>query len=121
MPNILPYLGSYSSTDESDYVGVIHDYPDGTEREYYPSSFKTRTVVINFTSISLTKRNALQAFYEANKKLDVYVYVWPTAQQSDLTGNTGTGRFTARIRGPLQWTNNASCTYSGSLTFKIKS
>jgi hypothetical protein len=120
MPNIFPYLGSYGMTDETDYPGIIHDYADQTEREYYPSLAKQRTVVLQFTNVSKTKRDAITTFYNANKKLDVYVYVWPEATLADLSGNTGTGRHTARIRSSLAWTNNSSCSYSGSLAFKLK-
>lgn len=115
MPNTFPYLGSYSGTDETDYPGIIRDYPDNSEREYYTSAAKTRTIVIPFTNISKTKRDAIEAFYNANKKLDITLFIWPEA----TVVGTGTSH-TARIRGPLTFTNNSSCSYSTSLTFKLK-
>ena len=115
MPNTFPYLGSYSGTDETDYPGVIHDYADNTSREYYVSSAKKRTVTIPFTNVSKTKRDAIEAFYIANKKLDITLYVWPEATA------VGSGpSHTARIRGSLSITNNSSCSYSMSLSFMLK-
>jgi hypothetical protein len=110
-----PYLGSYSGTDETDFEGIIRDYADNSEREYYKSPAKKRTITVPFTNISKTKRDAIEAFYVANKKLDITLYVWPEATA------VGTGpSHTARIRGPLVFTNNSSCSYSCSLTFKLK-
>jgi hypothetical protein len=120
MPKAFPFLGSYGGSDSSDFPGVIRDYDDGTEREYYKTNFKQRTIEMPLRNLSKTKRDAIEAFYVANKKLDVYVYVWPEATTADPTGAATTGRHTARIRGPLTFTNKGSCSYDTTLTFKLK-
>lgn len=114
MPNTFPYLGSYSGTDETDYRSILHEYDDGGFREYRKSTFKHRTIVIPFTNISKTKRDAIEAFYNTNRFLDITLYFHPEA----TAVGTGTSH-TARIRGPLTFTNNSSCSYSCSLTFKL--
>lgn len=117
---IFPYLGSYGGSDETDFEGVIRDYEDGTEREYYKSTFKKRTIELPLNNLSKTKRDAIEAFYIANKKLDILIYLWPETSTVDLTGTATTGRHTARIRSPLRFTNRGSCSYDTTLTFKLK-
>jgi hypothetical protein len=120
MPNAFPYLGSYGGSDETDYPGVIRDYDDNTEREYYKTTAKKRTIELPLTNLSKTKRDAIETFYNANKKLDIYLYVWPEATAADPSGAATTGRHTARIRSALVFRNKGSCSYDTTLTFKLK-
>jgi len=109
-----PYLGSWGMTDETDYRSIRREYDDLSFREYRKSTAKHRTIVIPFKSISKTKRDAIEAFYNTNRFLDITLYVWPEA----TVVGTGTSH-TARILGPLIFTNQSNCRYDTSLTFKL--
>lgn len=109
-----PYLGSYGGSDETDYRSILHDYDDGGFREYRKSTFKHRTITIPFTSISKTKRDALEVFYNTNRFLTVTLYFWPEA----TVVGSGTSH-NARIVGALTFTNESTCRYSTSFTFKL--
>jgi hypothetical protein len=109
-----PYLGSWGMTDETDYRSILRDYDDGSFREYRKSTFKHRIVTIPFKSLSKTKRDAIEAFYIANRFVDITLYVWPEA----TAVGSGTSH-TARMRGPLIFTNESSCRYSTQLVFKL--
>jgi hypothetical protein len=115
-----PYLGSYGGSDTTEYQSTSKVYADGTIREYRRSTFKHRTIVIPFKSISKVKRDAIESFYNANRFVDVDVYVWPEATLADLTGNTGVGKHVARMMDSLVFTNESSCRYSTEITFVLR-
>lgn len=109
-----PYLGSYGGTDETDYRSILRTYDDLSFREYRKSTAKHRVVTIPFKSISKTKRDAIESFYNTNRFLDVTLYVWPEA----TAVGSGTSH-TARIVGPLTFTNESTCRYSTQLVFRL--
>lgn len=111
---VFPYLGSFGGTDDTDYRSVLHEYDDLSFREYRKSTAKHRTITIPFTSISKTKRDAIEAFYVANRFLTITLYVWPEA----TAVGAGTSH-NAVIRGPLTITNQSTCRYDASLTFLL--
>ena len=114
MPSSFPYLGSYGGNDTTDYKSIIEVYDDGTQREYRKSTFKHRTIVIPFKSISKTKRDAIETFYVANRFATITLYVWPEA----TAVGSGTSH-NARIVGPLVITNESTCRYSTELQFRL--
>lgn len=109
-----PVLGSFGGTDETDYRSIIRVYDDGSQREYRKSTFKHRTIVIPFKSMSKTRRDLIESFFNTNRFLDVTLYVWPEATA------VGTGpSHTARIVGPLVITNQSNCRFDTQLTFRL--
>jgi hypothetical protein len=109
-----PYLGHWGMTDESDYRSILRVYDDGSYREYRKSTFKHRIVTIPFKGISKTKRDAIEAFYNTNRFIDITLYVWPEA----TVVGTGTSH-TARIVGALLFTNQSNCRYDTQVTFRL--
>jgi len=120
MPAVFPYLGSYGSSDNTDYRSILREYDDGSEREYRKSTFKFRTITLKLAQLTKTKRDAIESFFNTNRFLDIYLYVWPEASAVDGSGTSTTGRHTARIRSALNFSNESSCRYSTSLVFKLK-
>jgi hypothetical protein len=120
VPAVFPYLGSWGSTDSTDYRSILREYDDGSEREYRKSSFKFRTITLSLSQLTKTRRDTVESFFNTNRFIDIYVYVWPEASSVDLSGASSTGRHTARIRSSLDFTNESSCRYSTKLTFKLK-
>jgi len=109
-----PYLGSWGMTDETDYRSIVRVYDDGSFREYRKSTFKHRIVTIPFKSISKTKRDAIESFYNTNRFLTIQLYVWP---ESTAVGS-GTPH-DARIVGALVFTNQSNCRYDTTVTFRL--
>lgn len=109
-----PYLGSWGGTDETDYHSIIEVYDDGSQREYRKSTFKHRTIVIPFKQLTKTKRDAIESFYITNRFITITLYAWPEA----TAVGTGTSH-TARMVGPLTFTNESSCRYSCEITFRL--
>ena len=114
MPNTFPYLGSYGGVDKTEYRSILEVYDDGTQREYRKSTFKHREITIPLRQLTKTKRDAIEAFYIANRFLVITLYVWPEATA------VGSGpSHNARIVNPLEISNDSSCRYSTSLTFRL--
>lgn len=116
---VFPYLGSIGGTDTTEYRKVLHEYDDGSFREYRRSNFKHRTIEWTLRSASKTQRNAIETFYNANENINFDFYVHPEATKADLDGNTGTGRHTARFRSPLSISNSGKCRFDITLTIKL--
>lgn len=109
-----PVLGSYGGSDTTDYPSILREYDDLSFREYRKSAAKHRVVTVPCKSISKTRRDLLEAFYNTNRFLNVTVYLWPEA----TAVGTGTSH-TARIVGPLVITNESTCRYSTEFTFRL--
>jgi hypothetical protein len=102
---------------KTSYRSLVREYDDNTYRRYSKSTAKHGELSIPFDSYSLTKRNAVQAFFEANWNLEFYIYVWPEASAVDSGGSSTTGRHLARFDADpeLEWENRSSCAYGGAL------
>lgn len=109
-----PYLGSYGGNDTTDFRSILRVYDDNSYREYRKSTAKHRIVVVPLKSISKTKRDILEAFFIANRFLDVTLFLWP---ESTAVGSGPS--HTARIVGPLVITNESTCRYSTEFTFRL--
>lgn len=126
MPDIFPFIGCYGSNETDKFDEKIHEYGDNEYSGYTRGAVLQTKVTLVVKGVNRTKYAAMRAFWRTHKASttkaakEFYLYSPLEAKQSDIDGDTGTGRHLAIfLENEATWVRDSRCRFSATLNIKL--